>query len=220
MGVRARGSGWPRHLQKIFCECCRGFHAKFRHMNLHPLLRFLEDVDVCWQGSGGKLYVDNRIMVRDYVRQSCWEHYLEMYLLLARNLKHATDFIRQHHLENDLISKPLITNLFLHIERKVEVIELHSSDGVRLQEAVNALIFQLRGEMDNLVGLSATKAPEDHVGGSGPKLDRRLAFPKDQDVEDHKKRWPDLVKRFAEVHDEIKDIFQGIEAWDWERYPQ
>jgi hypothetical protein len=42
--------GWPIGLRELHCDLCDEWHTDFRFEDMHPLLRFLEDMTVCFRG--------------------------------------------------------------------------------------------------------------------------------------------------------------------------
>jgi hypothetical protein len=53
--------GWPEGSWQIHCESCDVFHAPFHYQNIQPLLRFMEDFDLCFHGYDAQILMQWKI---------------------------------------------------------------------------------------------------------------------------------------------------------------
>ncbi|KAJ4293519.1 hypothetical protein N0V90_008802 [Kalmusia sp. IMI 367209] len=149
-------NGWPIALQQIYCELCQGFHARFQHHNLHPLLRFLEDVDICWKGRGSRIYMATHIVHHIEVPRSCWEHYGEMFMLEARKLKRAVEIVDQYKMQDDMFISPICTQLIIKTpaaEGQRDFLVLHDPAGLKLKWVLDALVHVCKRQLYSIVDI-------------------------------------------------------------------
>jgi hypothetical protein len=235
-GVR-HPNGWPKALQEIYCEMCAGFHTGLRHETLHPALRFLEDVDICWKGSGAKLRLELCIVHTCWSPLRCWDDYLAMELHLARSLRDAWGIVERARLHDDQVAKPSVTDLITPApSRRVvetivqydepeedeevvpEEIHLHNGDGLRLQEVLPALVRVQKGDLRRVRERMRQTVPKigdwDRASRARTlvELDFRTRFPRKEDFAAFVDGWPGLVERFEAVVGEIDELLGGVEA--------
>lgn len=220
-GIRS-SHGWPIGYGEIYCELCERFHTKLKHDHLHPMLRFLEDVDICFKGNGTKLYAAFVFFKEADVPQSCWNDSMTMYLLMARNLKSAWKNMHRYGLQNDMAAKPLITDLVIDFFRTESVspdfVSVTAPDGLRLQQCINILAYTLHRDMRYCDFWIQNLRPKPgswrglYDGNTG--LDARIAFKTSEDFDAYVKSVPDIKRRFAEVYGEVKTLMQDIPIWN------
>jgi hypothetical protein len=238
-------NGWPKHLQEIYCAMCAGFHTHLRHENLHPALRFLEDVDICWKGSGAKLRLELYIVHQCMSPLSCWDHYLAMELGFARSLKNAWEVVERSGLHDDQFAKPSVTDIITPApalpvvesvvqydepeeeeEVEPEQIHLHNGDGLRLQQVLHALVYIQKEDLKRVRERMRQTVPEmqdwDMYSRARAimQMGFRVRFPRKEDFVALVDGWPDLVQRFEKVACETNELLGGIEAWGWEACPR
>ncbi|KAJ4346423.1 uncharacterized protein N0V89_010352 [Didymosphaeria variabile] len=231
-------NGWPISLQEIYCHMCEGFHTRLRREVLHPMLSFLEDVDTCWRGSGGKLLLDVNIVHRYAVPRSCWDDYMVMEIHHVKSLKKSIEVAECFGLQHDLCFKPMVTDLIISIppnewiirdrepedEREPRLIHIQNAEGVRLQQVLSALVFAnklgLWAWLESVHTMEPTLDNWDSWLNLGLRLDMSHRFPYLEDYAAYVEGWPDLVQRFQEVKNEIDGLMGGIEAWGWSEWPR
>lgn len=219
-GIRS-SNGWPIGYGEIHCDLCERFHTKLKHEHLHPMLRFLEDVDICFKGNGTKLYAEFKIVKEADVPQSCWNDSMAMYLFMARNLKSTWKSMHRYGIQNDMAAMPLITDLVVDFFRTESVsgdfISVTEPNGVRLQQCINILAYTLHLNLRFCEFWIQNLRPKPgswkglYYGNTG--LDAKIAFKTSEDFDAYVKSVPDIKRRFAEVYGEVKTLMQDIPIW-------
>ncbi|KAF2448550.1 hypothetical protein P171DRAFT_508732 [Karstenula rhodostoma CBS 690.94] len=226
-GVRV-ANGWPRGLQQIYCEPCEGFHTHLRLENLHPVMGFLADMDVCAKGEGGKVMVAVYTMHAYNVPRSCWDDYMAQELFFGRSLRRAVDVVQQAGLQGDLLMKPMVTDYILPLcpggREERMFIHVRNADGVRLGQVLPAYLFATKMCLAEMQRDMKVRLPTmDTWGtwtGAGAVLDMSIRFPTREDYAAYVDGWPDTVRRFDEVASEVNELMSGVEAWEWTEWPQ
>ena len=215
---------------------CQGFHTRLKDNTLHPVLRFLKDIDICWKGSSPKVHMAVRFVYNFDVPQTSWNDYINMYGFYARKLKQAVDIDKSCGLQNDLFAAPLITDLVIpasNITRKdgtslLRVVHLHNAKGLTLKPVIDALVFGLKHNISAWKRIRHMYSP--NHGYSNDKAwalhrrasvtyDFRPRFP-DRDVfAAYVEGWPQSTQRLNAVADEIDKLMKGVEAWSWTEWP-
>jgi len=106
--------GWPIGLRELHCDLCEMWHTEFRHENLHPLLQFLDDTNVCFRGYGTKLLLCfNPFGSNDSGKapESCWKHVGEEAVYFAQHLQKACKVIESGSVAKDLWLRYPVTTL-------------------------------------------------------------------------------------------------------------
>lgn len=97
--------GWPIGLRELHCDLCEMWHADFRHEDLHPLLQFLDDTNVCFCGYGKQLLLcfDSLGSERSgKAPKSCWKHAGEEADYFAQHLQKACKAVETGSVAKDL----------------------------------------------------------------------------------------------------------------------
>lgn len=228
-GIRVP-NGWPRELQEIHCECCEGFHGKVRTATLHPVMRFLEDVDICCTGKAGRVPMAvYKVHYCGFILPlSCWEHFMVQTLAYIRGLRGAMDAVAHAGMHGDLFMRPVVTDLvLLHAREDTdrEVIRcLHDENGVRLGQALPALVSATMMDLWELVRAMARFQPKmtiwNYWSGAGSTSTNKFLFPTREHFAAYVNGWPGMVQRFlTEVLEEVNELASGLEAWKWTGWP-
>lgn len=126
--------GLPYCPSKVDCSACGSSHLDIRYDHLHPLLRGLENMDVCFTGYGTGL-----TMNRDYIRlflapPSELKRFQEMYLEFGRKLKSALQISDSHGFEKAMILSPVRTRfIMIQCEYRHDCISAWNESGRTLE---------------------------------------------------------------------------------------
>jgi hypothetical protein len=137
--------------RQIHCQLCRTIHLRFKFGNLHPLLRFLANSEICFRGRASTLtlkityqyrlnfQVEEDISVRRYAKHAMSEMKWFASQLYAVHLA-----IQMCGIGNDLISSPACTRLVV-LDYKVpnHYRDLHNEIGIALKVTVVAMVKRL-----------------------------------------------------------------------------
>jgi hypothetical protein len=133
---------------RLHCRLCNTPHLQLRFENLHPLLHFLANNEVCFRGRISELalrltfgYVRSNYEIEEDIRhRDCAIHTMSEMDLFAFQLREAHHAIRTCGIGNDLISLPICTRLVvLDDEVPGHYIDLRDEDGITLEQAVIAM---------------------------------------------------------------------------------
>ncbi|KAL1597076.1 hypothetical protein SLS60_008658 [Paraconiothyrium brasiliense] len=202
------------------------------------MVRFLEDVDICWRGSRGKLFLDVYIVHQYAMPQSCWDDYMAMELYYVKSLKKAIEMMKRCGLQDDHFFNPMVTDLTIAVppnewvimdhnpieEREPRLVHIHNADGVRLQQILPALVFANKLGFD--AWLESVDAIEPRLDTwdswlfPGMQLDMSHRFPTLEDYAAYVEGWSDRVQRFREIRKDIDGLMSSIEAWHWSEWPR
>lgn len=204
-------NGWPSEYYQIHCNVCDGFHAKFNFENLHPLLSFLENLDLCVRGNGTQMFF-RYDFVSDYDSpKSCYEHICANIRYLGRSLELASGLLDRCNLKNDLFTRPICTRL---VGSDFDIIE--NPGGITLLEVIS---FLTRRFKSSLLGcqssLDLLPDPSKSVSRHWRIVrDQRAAYPTEEDWEVHRGDCDEIRAIFNAAIDEVNAWLRGIPAWD------
>jgi hypothetical protein len=142
-GVRI-AHGWPVGLRELHCDLCDKWHTGFRFENLHPLLRFLGGVTLCFRGHGSRLMLELALVSSNLATKSCFEQSCEEALAFAKHLRtlcRAVDAGGEG-VATDSMAQPWVTKLVTQDERVVE-----NNKGLTLKEVAPFLMTLLRAHL-------------------------------------------------------------------------
>ena len=141
------GEDWKSMLKDYHCRHCLSYHAHFEYEGLHPLLWFLEGLDLCVSGNGTQLNVafcfahlrhfgptraGRATQIYRHHLIDCLEHF-------CGYLRIAYDAILRCSLANDQFVQPLCTRLVIS-GYITPLVSLHAGkEGIRLGVAVKGL---------------------------------------------------------------------------------
>ncbi|KAH3965872.1 hypothetical protein HBH70_112440 [Parastagonospora nodorum] len=126
--------GWPIGLRELHCDLCEKWHADFRHENLHPLLQFLDDMNVCFRGYGTQLLFCFHPLDSERsgtAPESCWKHAGEEAVCFAQHLQKAHKAVEIGSVAKDLWLRYPATKLVLGNKVIVE-----NANGLTLDQVV------------------------------------------------------------------------------------
>jgi hypothetical protein len=132
---------------KVYCQLCRTIHLEFKFENLHPLLRFLVNLEVCFRGRASTLtlkltfqYIQNFRIEEDVRLRSRAKGTTAEMELLASQLHAVHHAIQRCGVGSDLVSSPACTRLVISdYEVAGHYLDLRNEDGVTLIETGVAL---------------------------------------------------------------------------------
>ncbi|KAJ4377292.1 hypothetical protein N0V83_000116 [Neocucurbitaria cava] len=212
-------NGWPVGLREIYCIICDGFHTRFRFENLHPMLRFLESLTVCFRGHGSILRLTIGTIAEYRAPKSCYEHYREEMLKFAHYLRYATNLATADTFGNHLATRPLITKLVTTARPKPngepnEDCEYYSviqdTEGLKLKVVVLFLLKAFRSHLAMRI--------EKEFKDMGGKINREphllAAFPGDE-WETYKTNFEkEIPGMYREGVEAVNEIMNGTKGWE------
>ncbi|CAO2647187.1 Nn.00g081090.m01.CDS01 [Neocucurbitaria sp. VM-36] len=208
--------GWPAGLREIHCEICNKFHTSFRFQNLHPGLRFLEDMTICFRGHGSRLRLQIGTIAEHRAPKSCFEHYVDEMVRFAHGLREATASTAAD--ANQFATRPLITKLVTRAGPRInEDFEYYSVvedvEGLILKSVVQFLIKAFRDHLKNYNLL--LRRGEATLGENPPQEEPHLiaAFSGAQWTA-HKAQFGDVLGVFRSGLVAVNVIMNGVQEWE------
>jgi len=217
--TRFGGQGWPEGFREIYCHICNGFHTRLRFQNIHPLLRPLEDMQICFRGHGQHVLFTLNLLYYARSPRSCYEHVCEDFMALAKLLRNTITAMEIQKLGQDLFLQPLCTRFVTKMQPRIA----ENTDGVTLREVVPLMVKTLRTSLTRQQRSLHQRLQEpfttdwDEERFEIPRESRRVAFPNgaEQWVE-FVADFPSIVKMFDEAAAEVDLLFKNVAAWDEE----
>lgn len=207
-------NGWPVGLREIYCINCDRFHTRFRFENLHPVLRFLESLTVCFRGHGSRLRLTIGTIAEYRAPKSCYEHYREETLEFAHYLRHAINLATVDTFGNHFATRPLITRLLtvtsMPNERCDSYSVIQDTEGLKLKAVVLLLLKAFRSHLAVRIE-KEFKDVEREIKGEPHLL---AAFPGDE-WETYKTNFEKVIPgMYGEGVEAVNRIMDGIEDWE------
>jgi len=209
-GIRTRRNGWPAGYRETYCKICNSFHTKFRFQNIHPLLRSLDDMEICFRGDGPLLLFTVRTLYSVKAPRSCQEHVCADFVRLAKLLRETYAIMQRRNLQEDIFMQPscvrLVGDVWPHIA--------DNAHGVTLKEALVVMMQILQSEL-LYQGQEMLERRDQPCRGweseSFEMQDEQAAyFGSAERWEAHVADFPNIVAMFDEAVAEVGRMFEGI----------
>ncbi|KAI8933403.1 hypothetical protein NX059_010018 [Plenodomus lindquistii] len=215
-GVRLGGSGWPAGLREIYCETCACFHPRFRFEHVHPVLRFLEDTNICVRGQETTLRIQLDLFNEEAAPISCYEHYCAEMIQFAEGLRTTMKMIGPGGCGNEFFSEPITTKIVIPGYRVIEDL-----NGLTLATVVPTLVERFHFHVTDNRNQVHQFIPAQHswyhtslMSWKSTCLHVRAAYnDSEEDYTAHKQKFSEIVNLVEKAVITVDETMRGVEIW-------
>lgn len=203
-------NGWPVGLRELHCDLCDAWHTAFKLENLHPLLRFLGDMSMCFRGHGSRLIIELAIVNTSLAPKSCFEHSCLEAIEFAKHLQRLCLAVASggEGVATDSMAEPCVTKLLWRDAQFVR-----NDHGLTLAEVAPVWLRVLRGHFVEWRYECYNFQHNEVVRWSRAERDSAAAFPTKEDWDKHMAAFSEVTQMWVDAIAEVDVILSVVPAW-------
>ena len=214
-GVRNRNTNtWPEGYHEIRCECCTKWHPKFRINQLHPDLRFLGEVPICFRGKETQLIFAVRLLSDVRTTKTGFSQSQERVVKFAKGLKAALAEVENGSSTGELASQPAVTQLIV-----CRCIMIQNSGGLTVSVVViflEILRLHMLRRRKMLYDILANKKRWKQRNFAGDKFYEHGTI---EAWENHIERYEEVVEIWEEAIRDVDATMFGVKSGNFSWHP-
>lgn len=215
-GVRIQNDipvGWPVGLRELHCDLCDRWHTNFLFQNLHPLLRFLEDITLCIRGHGSQVMIKLAIVSSNLAPRTCFEHSRSEAVNFAHHLRRLCLAVGAggEGVATDSVAQPRITKFVTEYGLVGQ-----NEYGLTLAEVTPLLLRIFRNHLvEWRWELFSIMMNRDKVSRlRSARIDTAATYPTTKDWDDHMRAFPLIALDWVMTVAMVDLIMADVTTWE------